>query len=150
LNYFLFYLKELIKMAFINKVFFSLALLCSFAVSAHDDAYLDKQKSPHGGQVRMAGIYHFELVLSPKQVTVYVTDHAGMAVKTEEAQGSVVILANKQKASLELKAAGENMLQASGDYASSPEMKAVVSIKLKGQEMQQARFTPWEKLNPKP
>lgn len=137
-------------MLFIKKVVLMLGLLCSFAVSAHDDAYLDKQKSPHGGQVRMAGAYHFELVLSPKQVTVYVTDHAGTAVKTEGAQGSVVILANKQKASLELKATGENMLQASGDYETSPEMKAVVSIQIKGQEMQQARFTPWEKLHSKP
>ncbi|MEN9848495.1 MAG: hypothetical protein RL368_1235 [Pseudomonadota bacterium] len=136
-------------MSFI-KVILSFVLLCSFAVSAHDDVYLDKQKSPHGGQVRMAGAYHFELVLSPKQVTIYVTDHAGMAVKTEGAQASVVILANKQKVSLELKVAGENSLQASGDYPTSPEMKAVVSIQIKGQEMQQARFTPWEKFNSKP
>jgi hypothetical protein len=137
-------------MSFTNKVVLMMILLCSVAVSAHDDAYLDKQKSPHGGQLRMAGAYHFELVLAPKQVTVYVTDHAGTAVKTEGAQGSVVILANKQKASLELKAATENSLQASGDYETSPDMKAVVSVKIKGQEMQQARFTPWEKLNAKP
>ena len=137
-------------MSFINKVVLMLSLLSSFAVSAHDDAYLDKQKAPHGGQLRMAGAYHFELVLSPKQVTIYVTDHAGTAVKTEGAQGSVVILANKQKASLELKASGENALQASGDYETSPDMKAVVSVQIKGQEMQQARFTPWEKLHSKP
>ncbi len=137
-------------MSFTKKAVLMLSLLCSFAVSAHDDAYLNKQKAPHGGQLRMAGAYHFELVLSPKQVTVYVTDHAGTAVKTEGAQGSVAILANKQKASLELKASGENTLQASGDYETSPDMKAVVSVQIKGQEMQQARFTPWEKLNSKP
>ena len=30
-----------------------------------DDATLDKMKTPHGGQMRMAGAYHFELVLNP-------------------------------------------------------------------------------------
>ena len=138
------------NMSFTNKVVLMITLLCSVAVSAHDDAYLDQQKSPHGGQLRMAGAYHFELVLAPKQVTVYVTDHAGTAVKTEGAQGSVVILANQKKASLELKAATANSLQASGDYEISPDMKAVVSVKIKGQAMQQARFTPWEKSNAKP
>lgn len=119
----------------------------SFNAHAHDDAYLDQQKSPHGGQVRMAGAYHFELVLTSKNATVYVTDHAGTAIKTDGAMGNVIILANKQKTSLELKAAAENSLQASGDYETSPDMKVVVSVKIKGQEMQQARFTPWEKMN---
>ena len=33
------------------------------AVLAHDDAYLDTQKAPNGGQLRMAGPNHYELVL---------------------------------------------------------------------------------------
>jgi hypothetical protein len=34
------------------------------AALAHDDAYLDTQKAPNGGQLRMAGPYHYELVLA--------------------------------------------------------------------------------------
>jgi hypothetical protein len=54
------------------------------AVLAHDDAYLDTQKAPNGGQLRMAGPNHYELVLvkdakeaQENPVVVYVTDHAG-------------------------------------------------------------------------
>ncbi|WP_339941453.1 hypothetical protein, partial [Undibacterium luofuense] len=59
---------------------------------AHDDKYFDSVKSPHGGQTRMAGPYHFELVLKAgaddKQasaVQVYVTDHAGKPISTKGA-----------------------------------------------------------------
>jgi hypothetical protein len=38
-------------------------LLAAGAARAHDDATLDASAAPHGGQLRMAGIYHFELVL---------------------------------------------------------------------------------------
>jgi len=58
-------------------------------VFAHDDAYLDSLKSVNGGQVRMAGAYHYELVMSKDSkdvkenpVTVYVTDHAGIKLPT--------------------------------------------------------------------
>lgn len=33
-------------------------------VFAHDDAVLDKTSGSHGGQLRMAGSYHFELVVA--------------------------------------------------------------------------------------
>ena len=36
---------------------------------AHDDATLDATVTPHGGQMRMAGIYHFELVLAKDSKT---------------------------------------------------------------------------------
>ena len=48
---------------------------------AHDDAYLDTLKAPHGGQLRMAGPNHYELVVVKNSKTVrenpivvYVTD----------------------------------------------------------------------------
>jgi len=41
----------------------SMFSLASPTLFAHTDEYLDTQKAPHGGQLRMAGIYHFELVV---------------------------------------------------------------------------------------
>ncbi|MCC7150704.1 MAG: hypothetical protein IT501_01790, partial [Rubrivivax sp.] len=38
--------------------------IASAGAMAHDDATMDKQKAPNGGQLRMAGPYHFELVLA--------------------------------------------------------------------------------------
>ena len=91
------------KNHFLTAIALALAASAS-TVHAHDDAYLDTQKAPHGGQLRMAGLYHLELVLdksSPviadKSVLVYVTDHAGQKISTANATGSATILAAKAR-----------------------------------------------------
>ncbi|MDT3736811.1 MAG: hypothetical protein ROZ00_11340 [Denitratisoma sp.] len=119
------------------------------AALAHDDAYLDTQKAPNSGQLRMAGPYHYELVLAKNAtaaqenpVVVYVTDHAGAKISTAGASGSATILAGKLKATATLKPEGENMLKGFAKYASSPDTKVVVSVTLAGKQAEQARFTP--------
>ncbi|MBX9869236.1 MAG: hypothetical protein K2X63_05515, partial [Burkholderiaceae bacterium] len=117
---------------------------------AHDEAYLDSQKSAHGGQVRMAGIYHFELVLvknSPEAkenpVEVYVTDHAGNKISTAGASGNLTLLSGKVKSSAILSADGDNHFKTSAKYASSADLKAVLAITMAGAKVEQARFTPF-------
>ncbi len=119
---------------------------------AHTDEYLDTQTAPHGGQLRMAGIYHFELVVAKdnKQakdnpVAVYVTDHAGNKVSTTGAKGTVTILAGKTKTTINLTPDGDNVLKGSGAYTPTPDMKAVVSVTFAGKAAEQARFTPFAK-----
>lgn len=130
-------------------VVLSAALLSAGAAFAHSDEYLDTQQTPNGGQLRMAGIYHFELVVAKDSktakdnpVTVYVTDHAGTKIPTTGASGTVTILAGKAKAAVKLTPDGDNRLKGVGQYASSPDMKAVVSVTLAGKAAEQARFTP--------
>lgn len=124
--------------------------LASCAALAHDDAYLDSQKSQHGGQVRMAGIYHVELVLvknSPdakdNPVEVYVTDHAGNKVPTAGATGQITLLSGKVKSSAVLMADGDNHFKTSAKYASSPDLKVVLAISMAGAKLEQTRFTPF-------
>ena len=119
------------------------------AALAHDDAYLDTQKAPNGGQLRMAGPYHYELVLvkdakevRENPVVVYVTDHAGQKIPTAGAAGTATILAGKLKAAATLKPDGDNRMKGVAKYASMPGTKAVVSITLAGKQAEQARFTP--------
>ena len=119
------------------------------SVHAHDDAYLDTQQAPHGGQLRMAGLYHLEMVVDPstpqaadKPVVVYVTDHAGQKVPTEGTTGNATILAAKGKASVALVPDGDNRLKGTGRYASTPDMKAIISFTAKGRPPETARFTP--------
>ena len=109
------------------------------AAFAHSDEYLDTQKTPNGGQLRMAGVYHFELVVAKDSkeakdnpVVVHVTDHAGTKVPTAGASGTVTILADQAKAAVTLAPDGDNRLKGVGKYASSSDMKAVVSITLAG------------------
>lgn len=116
---------------------------------AHDDAYLDTVKAPHGGQLRMAGPIHMELVLSKepleakdKPIAVYVTDHAGNKQSTTGATGTITILYGKTKVTAPLTPDGDNKLRAQAVYASTPDLKAIVSVTMSKQEAQQARFTP--------
>lgn len=127
-----------------------LSLLAGAAsVHAHDDAYLDTMQAPNGGQLRMAGIYHFELVVdkrrseaADKTVVVHLTDHAGQRVSTAGATGIATLLAGKVRTVVTLQPDGDNRLKGSGRYASTPDLKAVVSVTAKGQATETARFTP--------
>lgn len=125
------------------------AAIATPAALAHTDDYLDTQKAPNGGQLRMAGVYHFELVVArdskeakDNPVVVYVTDHAGTKVSTVGAGGTVTVLGGKAKTSVKLAPDGDNRLKGVGKYASTPDMKAVVSVTVAGKPAEQARFTP--------
>ena len=126
-----------------------MAALFTGAARAHSDNYLDTQKAPNGGQLRMAGVYHFELIVSKDSkeakdnpVLVYVTDHAGTKVSTVGAGGTVTFLVGKAKATVKLTPDGDNRLKGVGKYASAADMKAIVSITVAGKAAEQARFTP--------
>ncbi|MCZ2407656.1 MAG: hypothetical protein LC097_13120 [Burkholderiales bacterium] len=135
-----------------------LSLLAGAAsVHAHDDAYLDTMQAPNGGQLRMAGVYHFELVVdksrpeaADKPVVVHLTDHAGQKVSSAGATGTVTLLAGKAKTVVTLQPDGDNRLKGSGRYASTPDLKAVVSITTKGQAAETARFTPLARAQDEP
>ncbi len=123
-------------------------LLAGGAAYAHSNEYLDTQSAPHGGQLRMAGVYHFELVVGKegklvrsKPVVVYVTDHAGTSVSTAGASGTATVLAGKTKTTVKLVSDGGNALKGSGSFASTPDMKVVVFVALAGKSAEQARFT---------
>ncbi|MEO8224369.1 MAG: hypothetical protein ABI661_06150 [Gammaproteobacteria bacterium] len=124
-------------------------LLMSLSALAHDDATLDKLKPPNGGQLRAAGIYHYELVVAPGSgeekaapVNVYLTDHAGAKIPSAGASGSVTILSGARKSSIALQPDGDNRMKGSGTYRSTADMKVIVSIALPGKSAEQARFTP--------
>lgn len=116
---------------------------------AHDDAYLDTLKAPNGGQLRMAGPYHFELVVvsdikdaKDNPVLVYLTDHAANKVASGGTKGTATMLAGKRKTTLQLTPDGDNRLKGMGSYASDPAMKVVVSVTFADGKTEQARFEP--------
>ena len=139
----------------------SLSILASAPLLAHTDAVLDTQKAPNGGQLRMAGVYHFELVLpndqqrehqhdtkhdtkqeNENQILIFVTDHAGTKIPTTGATGTATIMSGKQKATVTLIPDGDNKLKGVGKFAASADTKVVVSITMAGKPAEQARFTP--------
>lgn len=116
---------------------------------AHDEATLDAMVSAHGGQLRMAGIYHFELVVAPAAVAsqgvpvqVYVTDHLGQKINTTQASGSVSFVSGTHRTQVRLSPQGDNSLGGSLAQRPKPGTQAVVSITpIPGQAPLQAKFT---------
>jgi hypothetical protein len=124
-------------------------LLGAGGALAHDDAYLDSVAAPNGGQLRMAGPYHYELVLAKeggepqeRPILVYVTDHAGQAIPTFGATGTATLLSSQGRVTATLAPDGDNRMKGIAAYAATPGMKAVVGIALAGKGPEQARFTP--------
>lgn len=122
-----------------------IALTLAAPALAHDDASLDARESPHGGQVRMAGPYHYELVVGEGILRVYLTDHADQPVSSQGVSGNAVVLRGG-KVSIPLTPAGEHHLEGQGDFESGSDMKVVVSLSFPDGNAWQARFTPWERL----
>jgi hypothetical protein len=118
-----------------------LALALTAPAFAHDDATLDAMASPHGGQVRMAGPYHFELVLGDNEVAVYLTDHGDVPVPSDGVTGNVIIMSGG-RATIPVAPAGDNKLAGEGAFHTGPDMKAVVSLTFPDGNTLQARFTP--------
>lgn len=120
------------------------ALVLALPAWAHTDAHLDTIATPHGGQLRMAGPYHLELVARDKEIVLYVTDHADSNISTGGGVGKATLQLGKAKArtTVKLEPAGDNLFKGSGDFSVKPESVIVVFIKLPGQEAQSARFTP--------
>lgn len=137
------------KKAFTSTLLATL-LISAGAAFAHDDATLDASAAPHGGQVRMAGIYHFELVLAKDSVAakdnpvvVYLSDHAGTKIPSAGAIGTATLLGASGKSTATLQPDGDNRLKGVAKYASAPDTKVVLSITLPGKPPEQARFTPF-------
>jgi hypothetical protein len=124
------------------------AILLGMAITlptwAHTDDYLDTLATAHGGQLRMAGPYHLELVAKDKELVLYVTDHGDNSVKTEGGTAKATIQIGKGKAgtTVKLEPAGENQMKGLGEFTLKPESVIVVFVKLAGDEAQSARFTP--------
>ena len=122
-----------------------MALTLATPVLAHEDATLDALESPHGGQVRMTGPYHYELVVREGVLRVYLADHADQPVSSQGVSGTAVVLRGG-KVSIPLTPAGEHHVEGQGDFESGPDMKVVVSLSFPDGNAWQARFTPWQRM----
>jgi len=107
---------------------------------AHSDAYLDALPSPHGGQVRMAGPMHLELVVKETAVEVYVTDHAGAPRPTQD--GKALLRTASDEAGTELRPVGANRFVGTLATPSPPEAEFTLFVRLPGEDAQSARFSP--------
>jgi len=109
--------------------------------AAHDDAWMDRQRAPNGGMLRMAGALHLELVRTPA-VVVYVTNHAGQAQDTAGAEGTLAVERDGARQEVRLQPAGTNGLKPAAPLTLTADEAVVLFVKLAGQQAETARFVP--------
>jgi len=116
----------------------------SLLASAHTEEFFDSRPSPHGGQMRMTGPYHLELVSRDNEILVYVMDHADRELSVNGGSGKATIQngKTKTKTSVKLERAGDNSLKGSGNFSITPDTVITVFVTLPGQEAHAASFTP--------
>ncbi len=99
-------------------------------------AHAEHGQAQYGGVVAEAGEAQFELVAKDGKFIVFLSNH-GQPLASKGASGKLTILDGAKKTELELKAAGENRLEASGSAASGA--KALISVQLVDKKPLQAR-----------
>lgn len=119
------------------------AALPAAPATAHSDKYFDSKPSPHGGQRRMTGPYHIELVRGDGEVTIYLTNHADRPLPTAGGEGKAVVRAPSGETSIPLAPVGDNVMKGKTDLKIKPDTTVVVFVKLPGKEAYGAKFTPF-------
>jgi hypothetical protein len=123
---------------------FGAILAISLPAGAHTEEYFDSKESAHGGQTRMAGPYHLELVAKDKEILLYVMDHADREFSTEGGAGKANVQNGKakDKTAVKLEPVGGNMFKGTADFRLTPETVVTIFVELPGQESTAARFVP--------
>lgn len=108
---------------------------------AHSNEYLATITGPHGGEVRMAEQYHFEMALANGEVRMWVTDHGDNPQSTAGASGNVKFVTEAGILSVNLSPSGANGLVGKHEkIRAGAAMKAVATVKMKGGGPLQTRF----------
>lgn len=128
-----------------NGIIALLLLLIPASVLAHDDAYFDSHASPHGGQVRMAGPYHLELVVTEQDIRVYVTDHADEPQDVSGMRARMSILSGGKRTNADLVPDAPSLLVGKVQVDKQPETLFVLALHTDAGAAHMARFTPWSK-----
>ena len=128
-------------MRWMNSLLTLALVVIASAVLAHTDEYFDRIDTPHGGQIRMAGPYHLELVVGDSELTVYVTDHGDNPIGTTGGSAKAIITSGKKRYVVVLSAAGGNVLKGNGEFKLGKSNTISLMVTLPDQEPQRAKFS---------
>lgn len=110
------------------KAIFITALLV-FALELAHDAFAHGEKPKHGGIIQEVNGKQYELVATPKEITIYVEDH-GKKVDTKGATAKVTFLNGTEKSEAVLTPTIENQLVATGTFNVKSGTKAIAVVTL--------------------
>lgn len=143
-----FYMNQ--KKRYLFATLFSLTLSASVA-AADDHKGHDHDKKKHhthtegtkplyGGVVTKVKDINYELVAKPNTIALYIHDH-GKPVAVKGVDASVMLLSASGKVDVSLAPAGQNKLEAKGNFNVAAGTKAVATVTLPGEPVVNAKFT---------
>lgn len=95
----------------------------------------------HGGQEMEVGKYHIELVAKDKDLTLYVRDQGDKPLDSKSIKASANVLSGKDKATVDLAAAGGGKLSGQVPFNVAKDAKVVVTFSVADGKSEQARFS---------
>ncbi|MBI2067122.1 MAG: hypothetical protein HYT77_03835 [Deltaproteobacteria bacterium] len=89
-------------------------------------------KSPHGGQVITVGSYHYEMLVKPGEINLYVLDGKLATLPLKGMEGRLLLqLPDKTKKEVTLQPDGEH-LKGAVDLGSTTSFIAIATVKIDG------------------
>lgn len=122
-----------------------LLLAIAAIVHAHTNEYLDTIDGAHGGQLRMSGPYHFELVVAPGEFVVFVTDHADTPIATAKGQASALVNTAGTKVQVPLLPAGDNTFRGRASFTLDEHSTVHLKVTMPDAAPELATFQPLRK-----
>jgi hypothetical protein len=110
----------------------------AMAAGKHKDG--DHHKPKYGGVVQEVKEVQYELVAKADSLAIYVEDH-GKKIDTQGATAKVTLLNGAEKSEATLAPAGDNKLEAKGQFKVGKGAKVVAVVTLAGKPAQSVRFT---------
>lgn len=124
----------------------ALLLLSNAAiVHAHTNEYLDTIDGAHGGRLRMSGPYHFELVATPGELVVYVTDHADNPKATASGKASALVNTAGKKVQVPLVPSGDNAFRGRATFTLDERSTVHLKVTMPDASPELADFQPLRK-----
>lgn len=119
-----------------------LILTSAAVVYAHTNEYLDTIDGMHGGQLRMSGPYHFELVATPGDLVVFVTDHADNPIATAKGKASALVNTAGKKVQVPLLPAGDHSFRGHASFTLDERSTVHLKVTMPNASPELATFQP--------
>ncbi|MFO1284116.1 MAG: hypothetical protein U1F51_16940 [Burkholderiales bacterium] len=98
-------------------------------------------KPKHGGLVREANDFVYELTVTPTAITVWVTDESDRPVATAGSSATLVLIDSGQRVEVVLAPAGDNRFAASGAWKFRAGTGALLEVGVGGRTVAKLRYT---------
>lgn len=130
--------RRLVAWFFLTFVF----IIHSGVALSHSNDYLATIKGSHGGNIQMADMYHFELLIRDGEVTVWVTDHGDQPQDTLGAKAEAMVIDNGERVTVLLAPKGNNQLAGLAPRIKfSASARIVLTVIMKGHAPLQTRYS---------